>query len=97
MKALLRWFDSCMPSMREKASQRHAPKNWYVSGPHTPDYYLLLDEGADSIFAMRLAAHMREACCTCAEQAHLAAASRLEIWMDDAGKQVWYVFEGSPQ
>jgi hypothetical protein len=66
-------------------------------GTASPDYYLLLDEQADNIFAMRLAAHMREAGCICAEYAHPVAASRLEIWMDDAGKQVWYVFEGSPQ
>ena len=36
MKALLRWFDSRMPSTREQwrihASEYYAPKNWYISG-----------------------------------------------------------------
>ena len=73
------------------------PKSWYVSGPHFRDYYLLLDERADHIFAMRLASHIREARGICDEHAHLATASLLEIWVDDTEKHVWYVFEGYPQ
>jgi hypothetical protein len=64
----------------------------YVSGPHPRDYYLLLDEQADHIFATRLAAHVREARGTSDEHADLPAARLLEIWMDDAEKQIWYVF-----
>ena len=65
---------------------------WYVSGPH-PDYYLLLDEEAELIFADRLAAHVREAR---REHADLAQDSLFEIWIDDATKDVWYVFEAQP-
>jgi hypothetical protein len=65
-----------------------------ISGPHSRDYYLLLDEQSDYIFAMRLAARIREARGICDEHAGLAA--RLpEIWIDDAEKHVWYVFEAS--
>ena len=55
----------------------------YVSGPHSGDYYLLLDERSDCIFAKRLAEHAREA----------VTAGLLEVWMDDNDKQVWYVFQ----
>jgi hypothetical protein len=60
--------------------------HWYISGPHARDYYLLLDEEAGHIFATRLETRLRE-----------ARASLLEIWSDDADKQVWYVFETSSQ
>jgi hypothetical protein len=56
----------------------------YVSGPHTGDYYLLLDEQSDAILATRLAEHAREACGT---------ADLVEMWVDDNDKQVWYLFE----
>jgi len=70
----------------------------YVSGPHSRDYYLLLDEQSDYIFATRLAARICEARGICDEQhAGLAAASLPEIWMDDTEKQVWYVFGASRQ
>jgi hypothetical protein len=55
----------------------------YVSGPHSSDYYLLLDEQSEYILATRLAGHMRG----------LATASLLEMWIDDAQRHVWYVFE----
>jgi len=65
----------------------------YISGPHFPDYYLLLDEAADQIFAMRLATHAREAGCSCDLQGGAASASLLEICIDDAVNCVWYVFD----
>ena len=64
----------------------------YISGPHSRDYYLLLDEQSDHIFAMRLAAHVREARGISDEHADLPTARLLEIWMDDTEKQIWYVF-----
>jgi hypothetical protein len=63
--------------------------HWYISGPHPRDYYLLLDEQSDHLFAMRLAAHVREA------PAGLATALP-EIWIDDTEKQVWYLFQAGP-
>jgi len=67
----------------------------YLSGPHFRDYYLLLDEQADHIFAVRLAAHIREVHGIGNEHADRAAARLLEIWVDDTEKHVWYVFEAS--
>jgi hypothetical protein len=64
----------------------------YISGPHSSDYYLLLDEQADCIFATRLAEHIREASGICDERAGLATARLLEMWIDDTQKQVWYLF-----
>ena len=64
----------------------------YISGPHSSDYYLLLDEQAYDIFAMRLAEHIRAANEICDERAGLATASLLEMWIDDTEKQVWYLF-----
>ena len=71
--------------------------HWYVSGPHSRDYYLLLDEQGGQIFAMRLATHIREARGICDEHADCASASLAEIRMDDTDKVVWYVFEARPQ
>ena len=65
----------------------------YISGPHSGDYYLLLDEQSDYIFATRLAEHIREASATCEERAAPASASLLEMWIDDTDKLVWYVFQ----
>jgi len=65
----------------------------YISGPHCGDYYLLLDERSDHIFATRLAEHIREASSICDERAGPAAASLLEMWIDNAEKHVWYLFE----
>jgi hypothetical protein len=69
----------------------------YISGPHSGDYYLLQDEQSANIFAMRLAAHVREARGICDEHAGLATAGLLEIWIDDTKKHVWYVFQASRQ
>jgi starvation-inducible DNA-binding protein len=69
----------------------------YISGPHSRDYYLLLDEQADHIFAVRLAAHIREALGICDKHADFATASLAEIWIDDTEKHLWYVFEAGPQ
>ena len=70
-----------------------AAPHCYVSGPHSRDYYLLLDEQSDHIFAMRLAAHIRETRGARGEDADLATAKLPEIWMDDTEQVVWYVFE----
>jgi DNA-binding ferritin-like protein len=74
-----------------------AAPHWYISGPHARDYYLLLDEQSDHIFATRLAAHIREARGVRDERADLATANLREIWMDDTKQVVWYVFDASPQ
>jgi hypothetical protein len=65
----------------------------YVSGPHSSDYYLLLDEQSGYIFTTRLAEHIREASSMRDERAGLTAASLLEMWIDDSEMHVWYVFE----
>jgi hypothetical protein len=62
----------------------------YISGPHSGDYYLLLDEQSEHIFATRLAAHIRQA------PAGLGAATLPEIWIDETRKQVWYLFPQAP-
>ena len=68
---------------------------WYISGPHRGDYYLLLDEEAELIFASRLSAHLREAR---GIHADLTTNGRFEIWIDDSTKDVWYIFEaGHPK
>jgi DNA-binding ferritin-like protein len=69
-----------------------APR-WYVSGPHSGDYYLLLDEQSDRIFERRLAEHICDASGVCDGRAGLATAGLLEMWIDDADKEVWYLFE----
>jgi DNA-binding ferritin-like protein len=66
--------------------------HWYVSGPHSSDYYLLLDEQSDYIFATRLTEHIREASSIRDERAGLATASLPEIWIDHTEMHVWYVF-----
>lgn len=63
-----------------------------VSGPH-PDYYLLMDEQAEAIFASRLAARRREANVVCDARDAAAAADLIDIWIDEGEKHVWYVFE----
>jgi hypothetical protein len=64
----------------------------YVSGPHSGDYYLLLDEQSDHIFATRLAEHAREASGVRDGHTGPVTASLLEMWIDDAEKKVWYLF-----
>src|SRR6267378_3181737 len=44
---------------------------------------------------MRLAAHMRETHGVCDERGDVATASLLEVWIDEAEKRVWYLFEAS--
>ena len=44
---------------------------------------------------MRLAAHMRETHGVCDEHGDVATASLLEVWIDEAEKRVWYLFEAS--
>lgn len=67
-----------------------APPRRYVAGSRS-DYYLLLDERSDQIFAARLTAHIGAA----HENNGLVAGSLPEIWMDHTGRQVWYVFGSS--
>ena len=43
----------------------------------------------------RLAAHMRETHGICDERGDVATASLLEVWIDEAEKRVWYLFEAS--
>jgi starvation-inducible DNA-binding protein len=42
-----------------------------------------------------LAAHMRELHGVCDERGDVATASFLEVWIDEAEKRVWYLFEAS--
>jgi len=44
---------------------------------------------------MRLAAHMRETHGVCDERGDVATASLLEVWIDEAEKRVWFLFEAS--
>jgi DNA-binding ferritin-like protein len=68
--------------------------HWYISGPHSSDYYLLQDEQSDHIFASRLAEHSREASgSTRGEGANSATAGLVEMWIDETDKRVWYLFE----
>ena len=59
----------------------------FVVGSHS-DYYLLLDEQSDRIFAARLAEHVREA-------HDVTVGGPPEIWMDHKRRRVWYVFDAS--
>jgi starvation-inducible DNA-binding protein len=43
----------------------------------------------------RLAAHMREAHVVCDERGDVATASLLEVWIDEAERRVWFLFESS--
>jgi starvation-inducible DNA-binding protein len=43
----------------------------------------------------RLAAHMRETHSVCDEHGDVATASLLEVWIDEAEKRVWFLFEAS--
>jgi starvation-inducible DNA-binding protein len=117
--------------------------HWHVSGPHSRDYHLLLDEQADQIFATtdaiaervrkiggvtlrsighvgrlqrvldndaehvtpsdmlaelrddnkQLTAHMRETHGLCDEREDVATASLLEVWIDEAERRTWFLFE----
>jgi hypothetical protein len=71
-------------------SQR-APQ-WYFLGPHSRDYFLLLDEQSDHIFEIRLAEHLRDAPKICDDRADRATGGLLEMWIDDS-ENVWYLFE----
>jgi starvation-inducible DNA-binding protein len=44
-----------------------------------------------------LAAHMREAHGLCDEYGDVATASLLEVWIDEAERRVWFLFEASRQ
>jgi hypothetical protein len=79
------------PKLRP-AGRDHVGVRCHVSGPHSRDYYLLLDEQGAHIFDIRLAARVREAHGVCAGRADPANACLLEIWIDDTEQHVWYVF-----
>lgn len=44
---------------------------------------------------LQLAAHMRETHGICEEHGDVASASLLEVWIDDADRKVWFLFETS--
>ncbi len=44
---------------------------------------------------MELAAHMRETHNVCDEHGDVATASLLEVWIDEAEKRIWFLFEAS--
>lgn len=64
----------------------------YVSGPHSSDYYLLLDDESGLLFERRLAEHIRDASSVCDDRNGRAIPSVLEMWIDDE-KHVWYAFQ----
>ena len=43
----------------------------------------------------RLVSHMREAHSLCDERGDVATASLIEVWIDEAEKRVWFLFEAS--
>ena len=43
----------------------------------------------------QVVAHMRAAHGVCDEHGDVATASLLEVWIDEAEKRVWYLFEAS--
>src|SRR5579871_1019550 len=119
--------------------------HWHVSGPHFRDYYLLLDQQADQIYAVTdsiaervrklgrstvrsighimqlqrvldndadfvtpldmlaelrddnrgLVSRMRELHGLCDELGDVATASLLEVWIDEAERRAWFLFETS--
>jgi len=44
---------------------------------------------------IRLASHMRAAHAVCDEYGDIATASLLEVWIDEAEKRTWFLFEAS--
>jgi starvation-inducible DNA-binding protein len=44
---------------------------------------------------MRLAAHLRETHAVCDERRDIASASLIEVWIDEAERRVWFLFEAS--
>jgi starvation-inducible DNA-binding protein len=42
---------------------------------------------------MQLAAHMRALHAVCDEHGDVATASLLEVWIDEAERRVWFLFE----
>ena len=44
---------------------------------------------------MQIAAHMRAAHSVCDEHGDIATASLLEVWIDEAERRVWFLFEAS--
>jgi starvation-inducible DNA-binding protein len=44
---------------------------------------------------MELAAHMRETHALCDEHGDVASASLLEVWIDEAERRIWFLFEAS--
>jgi starvation-inducible DNA-binding protein len=44
---------------------------------------------------LQLAARMREAHALCEQHGDVATASMLEVWIDEAEKRVWFLFEAS--
>jgi len=59
-----------------------ATPHQHVSGPHASDYYLLLDEQSDCIFALRFATQIQE-----------AHGVLPEIWIDESEQVIWYVWQ----
>lgn len=44
---------------------------------------------------LQLAAHLREAHGVCEEHGDVASASAIEVWIDEAERRVWFLFEAS--
>ena len=81
--------------------------HWHVSGPHFRDYHLLLDEQATQVLAttdplaelrednLQLTSAMRQVHNTCDEYHDVATASLLEVWIDEAERRTWFLFEAT--
>jgi len=59
--------------------------HWHVSGPHFRDYHLLLDEQAGQLEN------------SIDKHEDVATASFLEVFIDEAEKRCWFLFEASRQ
>ena len=62
--------------------------HWHMSGPHFRDYHLMLDKQAR---------RMREAHGMVDEQGDVASASLLEVFIDEAERRAWFLYETSHQ
>jgi len=56
---------------------------------------MLRDAGAQEmqLNQKQLAAHMRETHALCEEHGDVASASLLEVWIDEAERRAWFLFE----
>ena len=59
---------------------------------HVPPQDMLSELREDNL---QLAEHMRETHGRCEEYGDLASASQLEVWVDEAERRIWFLFEAN--